>query len=471
MDLTSTVQRLTKVDYLDGLGIAIGSREVSLVHISKRVLHVALRHARTLPLPESGRERLEAYERAVSQFLRDIEVTPDHVVLCLSRRVASVSRLIVPETARGSLRQVIDYEVERLLPFPREEIYYDHVVYDVVGGEENRLGVVIFCLPRREVDEHLAVLAQTQVRPQVVTLSSAALVNTLAFCTPLSDQPCVLVAPEDGRVDLGFVEKRRLIASHLFPLARMQEHSQFTELLAQGIARNLPGALAAETAIFAWGTNGALPLTVDAEHDLCALATSRFPQPEGETLPVAALPALGAALQAVGEAGVEINLLPPDKRAQQEKRLSPLTLVLGSVLVFLGIVWAISVVVQEHHLLNVLSQQIETLNPEVHQVQAQEEEATRLQTGLQSLDATTRARVIPLLRDLTDLIPADIYLTSFRYKDGDIELSGVATRPASDLVAVLESSPCLRNVAPKAPFTKTANGETFTLGAQVDMCD
>jgi len=72
MDLTSTVQRLTKVDYLDGLGIAIGSREVSLVHLSKRVLYVALRHARTVPLPESGRERLEAYEQAVGQFLRDI---------------------------------------------------------------------------------------------------------------------------------------------------------------------------------------------------------------------------------------------------------------------------------------------------------------------------------------------------------------------------------------------------------------
>jgi Tfp pilus assembly protein PilN len=471
MDLTTTVQRLTKVDYLDGLGIAIGSREVSLVHVSKRVLRVALRHVRTLPLPESGRERLGACEQAVAQFLRDIEVTPDHVVLCLSRRVASVSRLIVPETARGSLRQVIDYEVERLLPFPREEIYYDHVVYEVAGGEEKRLGVVIFCLPRREVDEPLAILAQTRVQPQVVTLSSAALVNALAFCTPLSDQPCVLVAPEDGRVDFGFVERRRLVASHLFPLARMQESSQFTELLAQGIARNLPGSSVSETAIFGWGTNGVLPLAVDAGHDLCTLATARFVQPEGESLLVAALPALGAALQAVGEAGVEINLLPTEKRAQQEKRLSPLTLVLGSVLLVLGIVWAISVVVQEHRLLGVLAQRIETLNPEVQQVQAQEEEATRLQTGLQSLDATTRARVIPLLRDLTDLIPTDIYLTSFRYKDGDIELSGVATRPASDLVAVLESSPCLRNVAPKAPFTKTANGETFTLGAQVDRCD
>lgn len=469
MDLTATVQRLTKVDYLDGLGVAIGSREVSLVHLTKRALRVSLRHAHTVPLPESGRERAEAYEQALNQFLRDIEVTPDRVVLCLSRRVACVSRLMVPETARGSLSQVIDYEVERLLPFPREDIYYDYLTYET-GGEERRLGVVIFCLPRREVDEHLVILTQAQVRPQMVTLSSAALASALAFCRPPSDLPCVLVAPEDGQVEVGFIEKKRLVASHLFPLNQMREQARFSELLAQGVARNLPGVSAAETAVFAWGTNGSLPLAVDAEHDLGALVTARFSQAGGESLPVEVLPALGAALQAVGEAAVEINLLPPDKRAQREKRLSPLTLTLASLVFLLGIVWAVSVVVQERRLLNLLTQQVETLAPEVRQIQAQEEEATRLRASLQSLDATARARVIPLLSNLSDVLPTDVYLTSFRYKDGDVELSGVAARPASDLVAMLESSPCLRNVAPKAPFTKTANGETFTLGAQVETC-
>ena len=469
MDLTATVQRLGKVDYLDGLGVAVGSREVSFVHMSKRALHVSLRYARTVPLPESGQERMQVYGQALSQFLQEIEVTPDHVVLCLSRRVACVSRLFVPETARGSLSQVIDYEVERLLPFPREDIYYDYMAYDA-GGEERRLGVVIFCLPRREVDEHLVILTQAQVRPQMVTLSSAALASALAFCHPPSDLPCVLVTPEDGQVEIGFIEKKRLVASHLFPLSQMREQARFTELLAQGIARNLPGVSAAETSVFAWGTNGSLPFIVDAEHDLATLVAARFSSVGGESLPVAALPAVGAALQAVGEATVEVNLLPLDKRAQREKRLSPLTLALAGSLLLLSIIWALGVVMQERHILSALVQQRETIAPEVRQVQAQEEEISRLRTSLQVLDATTHARIIPLLRNLSDVIPTDVYLTSFRFKDGDVELSGVAARPASDLVAVLESSPCLRNVAPKAPFTKTANGETFTLGAQIDTC-
>ena len=79
-------------------------------------------------------------------------------------------------------------------------------------------------------------------------------------------------------------------------------------------------------------------------------------------------------------------------------------------------------------------------------------------------------RVVPLLKELTELFPASVHLSLFRYKAGSVDLTGVATNSASDLVALLENSPCLRDVAPKAPFTKTPQGETFTLGARVEQC-
>jgi Tfp pilus assembly protein PilN len=465
------VQGLAKVDYLDGLGLAIGTREVSFVHVAKRFFRVSLLKARTLPLPESGSERIEALAHALTQFLQGLQVTPDQVVLCLSRRVAFVSRLVIPETARGSLSQVIDYEVERLLPFPKEEIYYDYLTYEV-GGEERRLGVVIFALPRRVVEDHLAVLAQAQVQPQMVSLSSAALMSAVAFCAPLSDAPSVLVAQEDGEVELSFIEKKRLVASHLFPLARVPSEAVMTDLLAQGMTRNLPGAVPDEVPLFAWQTNGSLPLRVSAEQDLSSLAAARFVTAEAEPFPAIVLPALGAALQAVGEDAVGINLLPPEKRARREKRLSPLTLGLVGLILLLGIAWPVSVIVQQHRILNVVAQQKTALDPVVHQVQTQEDELNHLLDRLKILDGTTQKRVVPLLKNLSELIPTDVYLTSFRYKDGDIELSGVAaaSRPASELVGLLEGSPCLHNVAPKAPFTKTAQGETFTLGAQVEPC-
>lgn len=471
MDLTTTVRRFTKVDYLDGLGVAVGADEVSFVHVAKRLMKVSLRHARTLPLPVAGPERLEAFDLALTQFLHDIEVTPDQIVLSMPRRAAFVSRLMVPETARGSLRQIIDYEVERLLPFPKEEIYYDSLTYEA-GGEERRLGVVVCGLPRRAVDEYLEVLARAQVRPQLVTLSGAALLSAVAFCSPLSDAPSAVVAVDNGEAELSFIDKKRLVASHLFSLPQPDDpQGDLADLLAQGVARNLPGASLPEMPLFIWGADGALPLTVGMQHQLAALVVARFPVTAEQPLPTDALPALGAALQAVGEDAVGLNLLPVDKRAHREKRLSALTLGLVGLIVILGLVWAVGAVVRERRILGTLTQQRTALEPSVRQVQEQEEASGRLMEQLRVVNEATSKRVLPLLKNLTELIPTDVYLTSLRYKGADVELSGVATRPPSELIGLLENSPCLHNVAPKAPFTKTAQGETFTLGAQVDQCE
>src|SRR5258708_2432074 len=109
MELSTTLQRLMKADFLEGIGIAVGLRDVSFVHVRKRFVEVSLRHARTVPLPEAGRERLDEFDHALHNFLQDIEATPDQVVLSLPRHTAYVSRLVVPESARDVIHEVIGY--------------------------------------------------------------------------------------------------------------------------------------------------------------------------------------------------------------------------------------------------------------------------------------------------------------------------------------------------------------------------
>src|SRR5205823_7287799 len=60
-------QRLRRVDFLDGLGIYVGAHEVALAHVVKRFFTVALRHARTYPLPPATHpgERRQALGQAV----------------------------------------------------------------------------------------------------------------------------------------------------------------------------------------------------------------------------------------------------------------------------------------------------------------------------------------------------------------------------------------------------------------------
>ena len=491
MNITKSVQRLTRVDYLDGLGIAVGTHDISLVQSTKRFFQVALKEVRTIPLPEFSErqpDRLDQPDqpdqpnqpdqldrpafvrRAVADFLKDIGTIPDQTVLCLPRKEASVSRLVVPETARGSLEQVIRYEVERLLPFREEEIYYDYLLTEE-GGEERRLGVVIFCLPRQTVDPLVELLAEQNLRPQSVTLSSAGQTTTLLACCPAEHGRQILAAREDGSLELNFLSEQQLVASQTVPVGRVAEADALADILAQSVARNFPGRAPDTTPVFTWDEQGRLPLSVEPDRDLVHLARERFPVLEaGRSLSVSTCAAIGAALQAVGEGG-EVNVLPAENRAHREKLLTPLTVVFVGCILLFSLVWATGIVIQDRRTLNHVQDRIQTLAPDVRSVQDQEEEAHRLQAQLQTLRSETRIRLTPLLEDISERIPQQVYLTAFRFKNGGVELTGVAkTGSASDLVGALEGSPCLQNVAPKSPFKKTGAGETFTLGAQVQTC-
>ncbi len=469
MNLPPSVQRLATVDYCDGLGIAVGPHAVSFVHSTKRFFQVGLKTARTVPLPDITEDHLPAIRRALADFLADIETLPDQTVLCLPRKEASVSRLVVPEAARGSLEQVVRYEVERLLPLREEDIYYDYVTTET-GGEERRLGLVIFCVPRQSVDPLVNLLIDQKLRPQSVTLSSAAQATTLLACCP-AEQQWVLAAQEDGHLELNFLHERQLVASHTVPIARVAEADTWTNTLVRSIARNFPGRVPDTVPVFIWAEPGTLPVSVEPERDLAHAAQEQFPVvASDEALAVVTCSAIGAALQAVGE-GEQVNVLPAASRAHREKLLSALTLVFAGCLVVLSLVWAASVVIQDRRALSYVQDQIHALAPAVRQVQDDEEAVYRLQAQLQTLRAETRLRLTPLLTDMSERIPQEVYLTTLQFKNGQVELGGVAkSGSASDLVGTLEASPCLQDVAPKAPFQTTSRGETFTLGARVNPC-
>ena len=82
-------ERLRRADFVDGLGIYIGSHEVALAHLTKRLFRVAVRRTATIPLPgaELPAERRQALTNAVVSFTREGSVD--------ARRTATRNRRLV----------------------------------------------------------------------------------------------------------------------------------------------------------------------------------------------------------------------------------------------------------------------------------------------------------------------------------------------------------------------------------------
>ena len=468
MTLTELSQRLRRADFLDGVGIYVGAHEVALAHVVKRFFNVALRHARTFPLPPVARatERRQALAQAVLTFAGENRIDTRRAYLCLPRAEAACNRILLPAAARENLAQVLEYEIEHLVPLPRDQVYFDYSVRPL--GEE-RLEVLLTCIPREIVRVNLEALEDAFVRPRGIVLTSTAIADYLAFCRGEAQAPLGLLIGGAEVVELALVTDGQLVASQLLPAARVAAPAELSRSLARQLADGFVSA--EDVQLYRWQLgNGAGPeLPAVGEGDLANLAAGRLDAPAEffERPEPAVLPALGAALDAVREGTVPVNLLPAEGRRLSDEGLSLVTVVLVAVLGVLLLVWGGSALVKDELIRRQVRDQLAAVAPKVRQVKALQDEITEMHRQLDILSGGQDRRATVLLKELSDIVPADAYLTSLNLRGGRLTLDGFA-RSASDLIAALEKSKHFKNVSFTSPTTKSGDKDRFSLVAEIE---
>jgi Tfp pilus assembly protein PilN len=441
---------------------------VALAHVVKRFFTVSLRHARTFPLPPASRpgERRQALAQAVVTFAGEHHADTRRAYLCLPRAEAACNRVVLPVAARENLAPVLEYEVEHLVPLPRDQVYFD---YSARALGEDRLEVLIMSIPREVVRVHLEALEDAFVRPRGIVVASTAIADYLAFCRGDAAGPVGLLVGGGEGVEIALVADGRLLASQLLPASRVTAPAE----LSRSIARQLAdGSVSADDVqLYRWElTNGAGPtLPALGEANLAGLAAGRLDAPPEffEHPEPAILPAVGAALDAVREGSVPVNLLPAEGRRRSEEGLSLATVVLVAVLGVLLLVWGGSALVKDELLRRQVRDQLVEMAPQVRQVKAMQDEIVGIRRQLDVLTGGQERRVTVLMKELSEIIPPDAHLTALNLRAGRLTLDGFA-RSASDLISALEKSRHFKNVSFTSPTTKTGDRERFSIVAEVE---
>lgn len=469
-------ERTTRLDFLDGLGIAIHQRSVAMVHLVKRLATVSLQQHRLVPLPpqEEPEARRAALAAAVAAFVAEHSLDADRTFVSLPRASAVLSRLSLPAAAKSDLHQVIEFEIDRLIPLAREEIYYDTIVRDAGG----KLDVMVMSVPRRVVAEALAALELAEVRSRCVVITPIAVFDFLRFCGREDEEHVVALIDDGGSVEFDYVARGILVASHL---VRPQEVAS-SAAIARLVGQESPAAGGAPQAVkvYAWRTStgpgaadqGPIPGDILASGaELLRRADGALSAPDGlfrEASP-ALVPAIGAALGAVREGSAAINLLPEEERRAVEESAPFVTFLCAAVLVLVTLVWLASALVKDRRIAGSLHEELATLEPAMRDVYRNEEEAKALREKLVVLTQGDRRRISLILKELTEVVPQDAYLTTFRLRSGKIELEGFA-KSASDLVPLLEKSPYFKNAQFTSPVTKVQdNQERFSLATEIEQ--
>ncbi|MBI4589630.1 MAG: PilN domain-containing protein [Candidatus Rokubacteria bacterium] len=405
---------------------------------------------------------LEASENPAAVLKAELEarrLKVRRVSLALQRSLATVKRLELPPAVGGSLAQMVAFELERHLPFPAEDAAFDFLpLPSARGGPQH---VLLVACERRTVDRALRLIEEAHLAPRSLTVACHDLSTLVGKWARTKRAVWVHLVGDEA--ELLFLEGPRLRLSRSVPV-------DDETALAGEIGKSLTH--------LGWEEVGALWVSGDrAEQllisgDLSGLGIPLTPPPLsprargavlslGESANGLTLLALAAAL---AQRRRFLNLLPPALRPRQLSWAQAVTACSFSAAAILGISVLFGQGYQAQRHLARLNVAIRALDPEVKAVErllAELERKRQLLTTVRAVEESA-LRPLPFLRELTELMPPDAWLTTLTLDAKGIEISGQAAA-ANQLIPLLEGSPRLEKVEFASPVTKGRDKEQFRI--------
>ncbi|MFN2426867.1 MAG: PilN domain-containing protein, partial [Candidatus Binatia bacterium] len=364
-----------------------------------------------------------------------------------------MATVAIPASAAANAADAVRFDLDRLIPVPPDSLHWTCTTRSL-GTVGERVAVTVFASPKPAVEEAVDMVREAGLPISAVTVEPAALADYLG----LVGVPLGVVATSSG-------------------------HREFLTLCADGIlvsshhadrrSRGLLKAALREMETSLPERSGETPVLMRAraseegEVSLASLAPA-------DLLPVDAMVgepeviAIGAALGLIGESRQSVNLL-PEAMIQTATGFGLRELALSGAVAAMALILLGSIAAKNISINSALSTQIEELEPRVEQALRHQDKNAEMLAMVERLEAKSRSRTLTYLKAVTDLVPASSYLTTFRYREDKIEMDGISDK-ASDLIAILESSPYFAGVEFTAPTTKyLASQERFSLRMRLEQ--
>ncbi|HMH53163.1 MAG TPA: PilN domain-containing protein [Candidatus Acidoferrum sp.] len=387
-----------------------------------------------------------------------------NVALGLPRTAVTVKPIDIPDVG-GELRDMVQFELERHLPFASDDASFDFIPLPasptpVADGSRR---VLIAAADRKVVEGALRLAEDARLRPTSLTVAA-------------HDLPALVAGRQRGHVAwlhrLGSLTVLIFLSDGQLVLSRSVTTTDDSTLAAE-IQRSL--AVTRWTAVDAiWRSGDGEEMETPPESPLARLGAPVMEPPYSARArallaqindPEPGAAQLTAAVALAAERRVRpLNLLPTRLRPRRLTRQQIGALGALAAAVILGITALLVPGYRESRRLTRVNGSIVALDGQVRAVEQtlQElERKRRLLATIKSVESST-IRPLPVLRELTDLLPSDAWLTTLSLDSKGAELTGQAAA-ASSLIPVLENSPRFERVEFASPVTRGREKEQFRI--------
>lgn len=436
------------------------STKLAIIPAGNRLIVAAIR-----------RQRAETFvvesEQPVAALRAEFDarkLAPRAVALGLPRAVVTVKPIDFPLLS-GDMREMVRFELERHLPFSADDAAFDFTLLPAAASGPVAPGarrILVAGADRRVVEGALRIADEAKLKTISVTVAPHDLLGLVRL---ERKGRAVWVHRSPLGVDLLFVAGAQLVMSRSLPSASDEE-------IASDIRQSLT--------VLRWRTCDAIWLSGESEYvgaAFAALGTSVTAPPYTATARrlLGGLERDAESARGLGELAIAVaarrgarplDLIPAGRRPRRLTRAQWATLGTLAATIILGVAALLYPGYRAGRYLTSVNRKIEALTPQVRAVERVQQDLERkrkLLTNIMTLEASA-TRPLPVLRELTEVIPSEAWLSSLSLDTKGVELTGQAAA-ASTLIPLLENSPRLEKVEFSSPVTRGRDKEQFRIKA------
>jgi Tfp pilus assembly protein PilN len=414
-------------------------------------------------------ERVEAFSidaenpaAVLREELSKRQLAPRLVALGLARGSVFVKPIELPSVG-GDLREMVRLNLDGYLPFAAEDAPFDFLTLpappDAARREEPLLHVLVAAAEPRVADAALRIAEEARLRPVSLTVAAH---DLLALARPERDQKVIWV----HRAGL-----RRPTSPPGWP------DPAFSRSVLRADDHAIPDEIRRSLAVVRWRSCDAVWFSGDVNPDALGGLDAPVGEPDWSARARARLaalpledPGVNQLALAVAMGGMRrarpLDLLPLNLRPRRLSRAQMITAGIAAATVLIGLGALLVPGFREQRYLGRINAEISRVDPEVksaERVVRELERKRKLVATVTGIEAAAM-RPLPVLRELTDLLPTDAWLTTLSFDQKGVELTGQAAA-ASALIPILENSPRLERVEFASPVTRGRDKEQFRIRA------
>ncbi|MBI4688183.1 MAG: pilus assembly protein PilM [Nitrospirae bacterium] len=432
----------------------------------------------------------------IKRFIDKYNADRNNVFVSIPYRWAVTKFMDIPlPPGKSSVGQLMQFEVQRHIPFQIDDVSYD---FSVLDKKDASCRVVFAAVQKQRIENIKNILEGLSLKPKNINISAFSLFNSLVLSgtkaggwqdiTGIKKRPDIFSRKGETTVSLFFEENEAILSVVRDTSCLLLKNFTYERLKdAEGISSVIKDTLSelsiqkAERIIIS-GRLSVFPDLPNSLKDKTGIETvvlsplsQFFPKEKAEESQWL-MPAIGACFS---QEGLNINLL----SAKPIKEGKSIGLLVTKLSLFLILFLAVGIVGgqirNEKKRLSLIEDTLKKNETDVAYVEklSKEIKASEKQKGfllgLKDSDIT-----LDVLLELSNILPADSWVTNLSYNkskntddktfSGEILLGGYA-QSASTLISMLENSPLFEKVEFVGPVTKAKEKEGFRIKARVVM--